>query len=222
MTLKELIALADAVRPNGFTNELKTQWVNQAEGKVQTEIMLLRSEDSLQYDYETDEGTPLLVPEPHDKLYLSYLMAMIDFANAQYGDYQNSSELFNSQFSEYARYYARLYAPADRPRLPFRIYTAVRGSSISLEFYALPVEPEKVEGWYLYIQQRGENVLSYTGEGLKGGLIRVEIPQTDSLSLKPGIAKAVLIVIDTDGKRYESLPAGRLRIFPTVKGEVLT
>ena len=59
-------------------------------------------------------GVELAVRPPHDKLYAAYLTAMIDFANGEYNKYQNSMQLFNLAFGEYARWYADNFRPADR------------------------------------------------------------------------------------------------------------
>ena len=51
--------------------------------------------------------------KPYDRLYLSYLYAMIDFANGEYNKYQNSMQMFNGEFSEFMRWFAGRYFPAD-------------------------------------------------------------------------------------------------------------
>lgn len=113
MTLGEVIDFVDGLKPNAFTPAQKTQWLNECEGMVQTEVLLLASPEILSYEAEADRDTPLLVLPPHDKLYRSYLMAMIDFSNGEYERYQNAMQLFNAQFSEFSRWFARTYRPAD-------------------------------------------------------------------------------------------------------------
>lgn len=49
----------------------------------------------MRYDAEDIEET-LLVEPPHDKLYRSYLCAMIDFNHAEYERYNNAMSLFNA------------------------------------------------------------------------------------------------------------------------------
>lgn len=113
MTLSGVIRMADEIKPNAFSEEVKTSWVNEAEGMVQTEVMLIAIEDVTTYSWEEDQGTELLVRPPHDKLYWTYLTAMIDFANGEYNKYQNTMQLFNAYFSEYMRWFAERYRPAD-------------------------------------------------------------------------------------------------------------
>lgn len=61
-------------------------------------------------------GEALLAPPPFDRLYRLYLLAMIHFANGEYSRYQNSMALFNAAMGDFARWYARVYAPADAAR----------------------------------------------------------------------------------------------------------
>lgn len=194
MTIAELLAYIDEVNPNSFSNAVKTVWINEAEGLVQTDVMMLASTEVITYVYskvwsgtgisftdtetmvlpsasgmsaggyitisglstysannkstavkiltvsadqktltfaedtfsvsgETgDSGTAtvtfsganteLLVYPPHDKLYRSYLQAMIFFANGEYTKYNNSIALFNLHMSEYMEWYSRIYNPS--------------------------------------------------------------------------------------------------------------
>ena len=113
LILSKVIKMADDIKPNVFSDDVKTGWINEAEGLVQTEVMLIAVEDVIVYSWEEDENTELLVRPPHDKLYWTYLTAMIDFANGEYNKYQNTMEMFNAYFSEYMRWFAERYRPAD-------------------------------------------------------------------------------------------------------------
>ena len=80
MTLEELITWADKMKPdNRFTPEDKTLWLNTVEAMVQQEGLLMAPE--VQYEYETDKQTPLLLLPPHDEIYRYYLLAQLRFAN---------------------------------------------------------------------------------------------------------------------------------------------
>lgn len=112
-TLKGVIGMVDDIKPNAFSNETKTQWLNECEGVIQTEVMLLDVAACISYSYERDKDAVLLVQPPHDKVYWTYLTAMIDFANGEYNRYQDTVQLYNAFFGEYMRWYARTYRPAD-------------------------------------------------------------------------------------------------------------
>ena len=195
MKLSDLITYIDAVKPNAFTDAVKTSWINEVEGMIMSDVMLLSLADIQTYTYiyssvYTDVGisfpttetmllpvrsdfhiggmvvvadlvthsannsatarkildisadgltltfadesftagedldsagtltfdgsaTVLMVPAPHDKLYRTYLSAMIDFANGEYDKYNNSMILYNKQYGDFVNWYARTYAPAD-------------------------------------------------------------------------------------------------------------
>ncbi len=196
MILKDVIAYADAVKPNAFTDATKTHWINEAEGMIMANVMLATIEVMRNYIYKytstwtgagitfpttatmllptrsdfsiggtvvvsnlvansvnnsatkrkildiSEDGltltfaagtftvgltadsagtltfdgseTVLLVLAPFDKVYRSYLCAMIDYANGEYDRYNNSMQMFNRQLSEFTGWYARTYRPADQ------------------------------------------------------------------------------------------------------------
>jgi len=111
--IKEVMEFTDRVKPNAYTEEQKLQWLNDCEGMVQTQVFLFAPVEIVRYALPADKNTELLVEKPHDKLYLSYLYAMIDFANGEYNKYQNSMQMFNTEFSEFMRWFAGAYRPAD-------------------------------------------------------------------------------------------------------------
>lgn len=131
MTLKNLLRFVDDIKPNAFSDEAKTVWVNECEGLVQTEVMLLAVEDVIAYTYDQNQETTLLVKPPHDKLYWAYLISMIDFANGEYNKYQNSMEMFNTYMGEYMRWYARTYRPADGDCVKLGYYLSAYGIAVA-------------------------------------------------------------------------------------------
>ena len=113
MTVNDAITYANAVKPNAFDKDTMTRWLNEVEGMVQTQVLLMSIDSIITYDYERDADTVMLARPPHDKLYPAYLEARIDFANGEYERYQNSTQLFNSFFKEFMRWYATNYNPAE-------------------------------------------------------------------------------------------------------------
>lgn len=115
MTIGKVIRLADALKPNAIGREQKYQYINEVEGFVQSEVMLLVSDDIVTYDCDATgaDDTVLLVKPPHDKLYIAYLVAMIDYANGEYNKYANTIEQFNTYYAEYHRWYFKHFHPAD-------------------------------------------------------------------------------------------------------------
>ena len=115
MTLSQVIQAVDEVKPNAFSSETKTAWLNEVEGMVQTQVFLWAPEEIIAYDYGADKDAELLVQPPHDKLYPAYLEARIDYANGEYNKYQNTMQMFNEFFGELMRSFPLTYRPADTP-----------------------------------------------------------------------------------------------------------
>lgn len=114
MKIREVIAYVDAIKPNAFPDEVKVMWLNEVEGYVQTDVMLIDIDAIIRYETEKDIETELLVPAPYTKIYYVYLTAMVDFANGEYNKYANTMEMYNEFISEYMKWYADRYRPADR------------------------------------------------------------------------------------------------------------
>ena len=130
MTLKQVIDRVDAIKPNAFDEATKTMWINEVEGFVQTEVFLLAVEDVIEYVWPTDQNTELLVPAPHSKLYWTYLTAMVDFANGEYDKYNNTMQVYNAFMSEYMRWYAAHYRPADGKCIEHGYYISAYGIAV--------------------------------------------------------------------------------------------
>ena len=116
MTLKECIDFVDGIEPNDYTESQKTAWVSEAEGMVYTDVFLRPVREFAPLDYARDKDQPLAVLPPHDKLYRDYLQARIHFANGEYDRYTGSMSLFNAEWGEFVRWFARNYDPAGRQR----------------------------------------------------------------------------------------------------------
>lgn len=112
-TIRNVISYVDAIKPNAFDEGVKVQWLNEVEGYIQTEVMMLALADVVQYDPEKDMYTELLVKPPHDKLYSLYLCALVDFANGEYDKYNNTMQMYNKFLGEYIKWYTRVFHPAD-------------------------------------------------------------------------------------------------------------
>lgn len=101
MTIKNVIDRVDSVKPNGFSNADKMEWLAELEGKIQTEIFLLPLDELVKPTNMTDE---LLVPYPYDSIYSFYLQAMIDLHNGEYDRYDNTYAVFNEKWKEYVKW----------------------------------------------------------------------------------------------------------------------
>lgn len=101
MTLVNAIAKANELRPNSIDDEFKAQWVAELEGEV-AEMM---GTGAPYFDYPNDAD--LLMPAPHDYIYVYRLCAMIDAANEETTLYANDSVVFNDAMQKAQSWWRR-------------------------------------------------------------------------------------------------------------------
>ncbi len=112
MTLGQLLDWVDIARPSAYTREQKTAWVSDLEAVLWTQIFLQPMSLWRPYDPEEDGGARLLLPGGWRRVYTAYLGAMIDFANGEYSQYENSMSLYNGCICELGAWYAAAFEPA--------------------------------------------------------------------------------------------------------------
>ena len=115
MTAGELIAAADALRPNQYTEEQKLSWLAQLDGKLVTELLagLEGATPALPLRYTA--ASALLAPFPYDwELYTAWLFAQIDLNNAEIVKYNQSMTLFAAAWRQLADFLVRTHRPAAR------------------------------------------------------------------------------------------------------------
>lgn len=134
LTLRKLIAAVDKLRPNVFTNEQKVQWVNDVEGDVWLNVLLLSPADLRPYNWETDQGTVLTVQSPFDGLYTYYLEAMIAYESEEDDTYQNAMEQYNQAFLKYLKWVAEHMHPQDGRAEIHEYYISAYGIAVKHGF----------------------------------------------------------------------------------------
>ncbi len=120
MTIIDAITRTDALKPNGYSQSEKIRWLSTLDGTVKTEIIdTHEGGDAVLfagYNDETLLTTELLVPAPYDDVYIRYLEMQIDYANNEYGKYNNSMAMFDAAYSAFKKYYNREHMPVSRGR----------------------------------------------------------------------------------------------------------
>ena len=115
MTIIEAIGIVNTLKPNNYTELDKVGWLSEIEGMIKHEIIDTHEggEDIVfnGYNQDTNTDTKLLISEPYDDVYIKWLEAKIDYNNAEYTKYNNSSIAFNNAYSALERYYNRHYMP---------------------------------------------------------------------------------------------------------------
>ena len=115
MKILEAITKIDALKPNTYTQTEKIKWLSTLDGIVKKEI--IDTHEGVEgivfngYDDNTNLNTELLVSDPYSDVYLRYLEAQIDYANGEYGKYNNSMSMYNTAYSSFERFYNRTHMP---------------------------------------------------------------------------------------------------------------
>ena len=115
MTIIEAIEKIDSLKPNAYSQSDKISWLSDLDQMIKNEIIdSHEGADEILfngYTDDTDIKTELLVPAPYDAVYMSWLEARIDYANGEYGKYNNSTVMFNKDYSNFNNYYNRNHMP---------------------------------------------------------------------------------------------------------------
>lgn len=123
MTIIDAITRADISKPNGYSQVEKIAWLSELDGEIKAEIIdTHEGGDQIPfsgYNEGTAMSTNLLVPAPYDKLYVSYLEMQIDYANNEYGKYNNSKQMFDAAYAAFQAYYNRTNKPISHGRFLF-------------------------------------------------------------------------------------------------------
>lgn len=118
MTIIGAISAIDALKPNTYNNAEKIRWLSVLDGMVKREIIDTHEDkDKVKYSPYTESTsltTELLVPHPYDEIYIRWLEAQIDYANGEYGKYNNTITAFNNAYARFESYYHKNNKPLSK------------------------------------------------------------------------------------------------------------
>lgn len=118
MTIQGAINHIDAVKPNGYSQDEKIRWLSTLDGVIKAEIIDTHegAEDVAfeEYNETTPLAQALLVPHPYDDVYVKWLEAQIDYANGEYGKYNNSITTYNAAYLAFVKHYNRTHKPISK------------------------------------------------------------------------------------------------------------
>ncbi len=93
----EIIQLVHQMRPNDLDDQLLFFWLSNLEYRVLYEVF--EGEDGDQPQGELQVGPP------HDDIYWTYLVSMVDFATGDVQAYAHSSALAEKAWKNFRKYY---------------------------------------------------------------------------------------------------------------------
>jgi len=115
MTLQEAISRTDELKPNSYTEKEKILWLSKLDWMLVRNVIRTHDGDQMDdfsgYNESTDLSTELIAPEPYDTMYIKWLEAQIDLANAEYNRYNASISLFTADYNAYGAFYTASNMP---------------------------------------------------------------------------------------------------------------
>lgn len=105
MTVGEAIRYTDTIRKNHFSARQKVAWLNQIEGRIQTEILGIGPGNLVLYETEQDRDTDLILRAPYYRIYPWYLMAMMDLLRGNGEGFANASAIVEAYVADFRRHY---------------------------------------------------------------------------------------------------------------------
>ena len=109
-TAGEIIAAVDEMKPNAFSTAVKLGWLDELEGRIATDVMLM--DVSCVPDLRLSESRTPIVKPPHESLYAKWLAAKIDEGNGDFDRYQNAQIVFDAAWRSFVRFFEETYDPA--------------------------------------------------------------------------------------------------------------
>lgn len=115
MTIIEAINRIDELKPNGYQQTDKVEWLSVLDGIIKRQIIDTHEDGDLVpfegYNDDTPLDTELIVKAPYDDLYIFWLESRIDYSNAEYSKYNNSITRYNDTYQQYMNDYNRSHMP---------------------------------------------------------------------------------------------------------------
>lgn len=110
ITIGEVIAMVDGLKPNVQTQEDKISWLDSVDRIFKEDIIDTHEGfEKIKFDGYTEDTpleTPLLIPAHYGRdIYRFYLEAQIDLVNQEYNKYNVSSSLFANAYNNYVLFY---------------------------------------------------------------------------------------------------------------------
>lgn len=105
MTISEVIAKISKTKPHPFEDDTIISFINTLDQQVQSEVLRTAVADRVDYTWQNNGDTELLMPAPYDSCYLFYAAARIDFDTKEFESYNQNMVQFNNLYEEYKRWY---------------------------------------------------------------------------------------------------------------------
>ncbi len=111
-TINKVLETLSRLKPNTVKDEDIARWLLELDGQLFKELYM--PEDTIRPQKWPEDGDlELTASAPYDCLYEYYTLAQIEFYQREYGNYNNTMELFNDALDNYRRAYRRDHLPPE-------------------------------------------------------------------------------------------------------------
>lgn len=121
MTVDKAIKDYDQLYPNTLPYEKKLEFISRLDKRIYDDIYSKYENCSPEsfdgYSYDCSPLTELLVSAPYDGIYIKYIASQIDLINGDISRYNNSANVFNSEFSDFSNMYNRTHKWKSRTKM---------------------------------------------------------------------------------------------------------
>jgi len=113
MKIRKALEKIKNMKPSQYTDDVMIDWLSALDGQVWETVLRRYGVPApvLPYRQQMLERE-LLIPFPHDEVYIAYLGAKIDYHNAEFERYNNGMMLFNAQLQEFYDAFTRTHRAA--------------------------------------------------------------------------------------------------------------
>lgn len=121
MTIQKALDLADQLKPNMMSAQVKIHFLEEIDQMIYEELVLTHEHTAAEevrpeYDTDTDPGTELIIGSPYDMLYVYWMLSKIDHMNMEIDKYNNDRALFESEYEQASDAWTRKRHPIQRTR----------------------------------------------------------------------------------------------------------
>lgn len=109
-TVNRVLEKVSRLKPNMMNDNDAADWIMDLNERL---IMELHMDPELPRPkaWPEDGDVPLAASGPYDDLYIFYVMAMMEYYQREYANYNNSILLFNDRVADFRRHYRRENRP---------------------------------------------------------------------------------------------------------------
>lgn len=114
MKIRQALETIKNLKPSQYSDEMLVNWLSVLDAHVWEDLLRRRGVPAPAVPYNRNAlEREMLIPFPHDQIYLTWMGAQIDLMNAEYERYNNQMMLYNAQLQEYANEVTRTMQVTD-------------------------------------------------------------------------------------------------------------